>query len=98
MTDVNEAPAPDAPGITLGDMATMVQIIDLCSKRGAFEGQELSVGGALRTNLVNFVEANKPAEEAAPSGQVPAAEEDSKEESKLVSGAAAPLNFEKDIL
>ena len=42
MTDVNEAPAPDAPGITLGDMATMVQIIDLCSKRGAFEGQELS--------------------------------------------------------
>ena len=85
MTDVNEAPAPDAPGITLGDMATMVQIIDLCSKRGAFEGQELSVVGALRTNLVNFVEANKPAEEA-PVGEVPAAEEvaeeDSKEESK----------------
>ena len=86
MTDVNEAPAPDAPGITLGDMATMVQIIDLCSKRGAFEGQELSVVGALRTNLVNFVEANKPAEEATPVGEVPAAEEvaeeDSKEESK----------------
>ena len=80
------APAPDAPGITLGDMATMVQIIDLCSKRGAFEGPELSTVGALRTNLVNFVEANKPADGPAPSGEVPAAEEvaeeDSKEESK----------------
>ena len=85
MTDVNEALAPDAPGITLGDMATMVQIIDLCSKRGAFEGTELSTVGALRTSLVNFLEANKPAEEA-PAGEVPAAaevaEEDSKEESK----------------
>ena len=86
MTDVNEAPAPDAPSITLGDMATMVQLIDLCSKRGAFEGPELEVVGGLRSRVVAFVEANKPADEAAPEGQVPepapAAEEDSKEESK----------------
>ena len=36
--EVNAAAEEAAPQLTLGDIATMVQIIDLCSKRGGFEG------------------------------------------------------------
>ena len=72
------------PSLSLQDMATCVQIVDLCSKRGAFEGAELETVGGLRTRIMAFLEANKPAEEAAPEGAVPEVEaepveEDSKE-------------------
>ena len=42
MAKENEAVAEDAqaPSLSLQDMATCVQIVDLCSKRGAFEGPE----------------------------------------------------------
>ena len=34
------------PQLSLQDLATMVQVIDICSRRGGFEGQELeAVGG-----------------------------------------------------
>ena len=79
MTDV-EAPAADAPQITLGDMATMVQIVDLCSKRGAFEGPELETVGGLRSRIVAFVEANQPKDEPAPEGAVPEVEAEAVEE------------------
>ena len=82
MADVNDAPAPDAPGITLGDMATMVQIIDLCSKRGAFEGAELATIGGLRSRVVAFVEANQPKDEPAPEGEVPVEEAEVAEDSE----------------
>ena len=80
MTDVNETAAQEAaaPGITLGDMATMVQIVDLCSKRGAFEGAELETVGGLRTRIMAFLEANKPAEE----GAVPEVEAEPVEDSE----------------
>ena len=39
--EVNAAAEEAAPQLTLGDISTMVQIIDLCSKRGGFEGPEL---------------------------------------------------------
>ena len=87
MTDANQAAetAAPAPGITLGDMATMVQIVDLCSKRGAFEGPELEVVGGLRSRVVAFVEANQPKDAEAPEGDVPVVDaepvEDSTEES-----------------
>jgi hypothetical protein len=84
MTDTNETAAPEAaaPGITLGDMATMVQIVDLCSKRGAFEGPELETVGALRSRVVAFVEANQPKDGKAPEGAVPEMEAEPVEDSE----------------
>jgi len=61
----------EAPQLSLQDIATSVQVIDICSRRGGFEGQELETVGALRTRLVTFLNANRPAGEAAPDGAVP---------------------------
>ena len=49
--------------VTLQDMVTMVNIIDVCSERGAFKGNELSVVGQLREKLAAFVKENQPAAE-----------------------------------
>jgi len=49
--------------LSLGDIIGAVQIIDICSKRGAFEGQELAQVGALRDRLAQFAQANRPDEE-----------------------------------
>lgn len=47
----------------IGDIAAAVQIIDACSKRGAFNGSELAGVGAVRERLAAFVEANAPKQE-----------------------------------
>jgi hypothetical protein len=49
--------------ITLNDFIVMVKLIDVCSKRGAFEGAELKDVGMLRGRLADFIESNKPKEE-----------------------------------
>jgi len=54
-----------APGLSLQDLQGAVQVIDLCSQRGAFQGSELEAVGALRGRLQAFVAANAPAEEDA---------------------------------
>ena len=54
-----------APQVSINDFVVMVKLIDICSKRGAFEGAELSDVGQLRTRLAEFVEYHKPAEEPA---------------------------------
>ena len=41
--------------ITLQDIQTMLQIIDLSASKGAFQGQELLVVGTLRENLVKVM-------------------------------------------
>lgn len=66
-----------APGLSLQDIATAVQIIDICSRRGGFEGPELSSVGGLRERFVAFVNANAPKDEPAPEGAVPEADSDS---------------------
>jgi hypothetical protein len=68
--------------LSLQDIATCVQIVDLCSKRGAFEGPELEIIGGLRTRLVSFVQANQPADEPVAEGQVPEVEAEPVEDSK----------------
>lgn len=74
--EVNAAAEEAAPQLTLGDISTMVQIIDLCSKRGGFEGQELEAVGALRSRVVKFLEATqKETGGETPQGDVPVAEE-----------------------
>ena len=50
-------------GLSLNDLAAVVRLIDVCSKRGAFEGVELTSVGELRNKFSSFVEANKPPEE-----------------------------------
>jgi len=46
----------NTPRISLSDMALMVSIIDICSSRGAFKGEEMLEVGQLRSKLVAFVD------------------------------------------
>ena len=64
MSDAVETQAAEEPvQLSLGDIQTFVSIIDICSKRGAFEGAELEAIGALRGKTVKFLEASQPAAE-----------------------------------
>ncbi len=69
----NEEVAQEPVQLSLQDIATCVQVVDLCSKRGAFEGPELETVGGLRNRLVQFVEANQPKDEPV-EGNVPEVE------------------------
>jgi hypothetical protein len=52
--------------ITLQDLSVIISIIDVCSERGAFKGNELMVVGQVREKLSAFVKANqKPEDEPA---------------------------------
>ncbi len=78
MTDeVNavETAQNEAPQLSLQDIATMVQIIDVCSKRGGFEGPELEAVGGLRNRVVAFLNAVAPKDGDAPEGDLPAEED-----------------------
>ena len=68
-----------AQGLSLQDIATAVQIIDICSWRGGFEGPELASVGGLRERFVSFVQANAPKDEPAPEGSVPETDADSED-------------------
>jgi len=63
MSDAVENQAAEPVQLSLGDIQTFVSIIDICSKRGAFEGAELEAIGALRGKTVKFLEASQPAAE-----------------------------------
>ena len=49
--------------IQLGDIATLVQVIDVVSQRGGFQGQELAGVGMLRNKREMFVRQNSPEQE-----------------------------------
>lgn len=63
----------EAPQLGLQDIATMVQIIDIVSRRGGFEGQELEAVGSLRNRVVAFLNAAAPKDGDVPEGMVPEA-------------------------
>jgi hypothetical protein len=67
-TQTSATNTPDQPAtppqLGLNDLAAVVQMIDVCSKRGAFEGPELASVGALRTRFVEFLKANQPKDQA----------------------------------
>lgn len=66
MTEATEATeATETVQLGLGDLAAVIQIIDVCSKRGAFEGTEMESVGAVRGRIAAFVQANAPAQEEA---------------------------------
>ena len=50
------------PQIGVTDLEAVVQIIDACSQRGAFKGDELASVGNVRNRINAFVQANKPVE------------------------------------
>ncbi len=64
MTEEVNVDAPAQEGVQLGlnDIATMVQIIDLVSRRGGFEGPELEAVGGLRSRIVAFLQAAQEAQ------------------------------------
>tara|TARA_B110000196_G_scaffold15985_1_gene12691 strand:- start:491 stop:754 length:264 start_codon:yes stop_codon:yes gene_type:complete len=65
-----EAPAENQ-GLNLSDIRACVTIIDIVTKRGAFEGAELADVGSVRNRLDNFLKAA--AEAQAPAeGETPA--------------------------
>jgi hypothetical protein len=43
------------PEVTLNDFAAIVRIIDVASRRGAFEGKELSSVGTVRDKVETFL-------------------------------------------
>ena len=61
-----EGEAPAEQGLNLSDIRACVTIIDIVTKRGAFEGAELADVGSVRNRLDNFLkaaaEAQAPAE------------------------------------
>lgn len=48
----------ESPNLTIQDIVNAVSIIDMCVKRGAIEGSELTAVGAVRDKFVAFVNAN----------------------------------------
>ena len=69
--EVKTVEGQENPQLSLQDIATMVQIIDICSKRGGFEGPELEAVGGLRNRVVKFLNAAAPKDGEQPEGQVP---------------------------
>jgi hypothetical protein len=61
MSEENKTETP--PSISLNDLAVILQLIDVCAQRGAFQGSEMKDIGILRERIHTFVEANKPEEE-----------------------------------
>lgn len=57
--------------ITLGDFQGVVNLIDVCTQRGAFRGEELSGVGALRQKFAGAVEAEAQKQQAANASQKP---------------------------
>ncbi len=62
--------------LQLNDIATMVQVIDLVSRRGGFEGPELEAIGGLRSRIVAFLNAASKNAEEQPEGMVPIVEDE----------------------
>ena len=57
-------PDTSHPTIEINDIASVIQLIDVCSTRGAFRGEELLIVGAMRNKFSEIVKTNTPAPEA----------------------------------
>ena len=56
------AAAAENPGLSLNDIQGCVSIIDIVTKRGAFEGAEMADVGAVRNRLAAFLESAQAAQ------------------------------------
>lgn len=52
----------DNKTLTVEDLTNIVKLIDVCAKRGTFEGAELATVGALRQRVVAAITAMQPIE------------------------------------
>jgi len=73
MAEENQQQQQEPVQISLQDIATIVQMIDVVSRRGAFEGNEMAGVGMLRNKMEAFLRQNAPQGET-PEGQMPNAE------------------------
>lgn len=71
MSEQEQQQQQEPVNITLQDIATVVQLIDVVSRRGGIEGRELAGVGTLRNKLEMFLQQNAPQGEA-PQGGLPA--------------------------
>ena len=55
-----EAPAQEQPGLTVNDLALMVQVIQLSTQRGTFKADELTAVGGLYDRVSKFLAAVAP--------------------------------------
>jgi hypothetical protein len=51
--------------VTLNDVASIVQLIDVVSRRGGIQGNEMAGVGMLRDKLEQFLKQNMPEQDAA---------------------------------
>jgi hypothetical protein len=68
MADKTETAAPEEtvlPSVTVNDLVNVYNIIDLASKRGAFQANELSSVGAVANKVKSFVDHVQAAQKAA---------------------------------
>jgi hypothetical protein len=65
-----------APQLNLNDFVTVVNVIDVCTERGAFKGNELLAVGTVRERFSAFVKANTPENTQTPSPEGVVAEAD----------------------
>lgn len=77
-TEATEEAAPVQ--LSLADLAAVVSIVDITTKRGAFEGAELESVGAVRNRFAAFVEAQQAANAAEEEGATAEAEDGSEVE------------------
>jgi len=66
MPDSNETQS--TPGLGLADIAFLLQIVEICSQRGAFKADELTSVGTVYDKVKAFISANSPAS-AAPAAE-----------------------------
>lgn len=55
---VSQEPQDSAPSLTLQDLITVAQVIQITSQRGAFRAEELANVGTLYNKLVAFLESS----------------------------------------
>jgi len=60
MTEATNTQAPEeaqdqGPGLSLNDIASAVQIVDVASSRGAIRGDEMAAVGAVRERFMAFL-------------------------------------------
>ena len=64
----------ETPTITVQDLATVLQIIDVVTRRGGFQGNELAGVGSLRNKIEAFVQSKMPEQQQPTDSDVDVAE------------------------
>lgn len=59
------ADAPQGPGLGINDLKNLLMIVDLATKRGAFQPKEFSLIGDVYNRVDAFIESTTQAEKAA---------------------------------